>query len=414
MIYPRLITKKIVERLSDPDILILVGARQVGKTTILRQIKESLSAQGERTEFINLEDLEYVKLLDESPKNLFKIIALPEQKKIFVFVDEIQYLENPTNFLKYIYDEFKDKVKLIVSGSSAFYIDEKFKDSLAGRKIIFPVHTLSLPEMLIFQGHENLAEKTAFKIRAKDIFLEELPLKEKEKVSACINSLLIFGGYPRVVLEKDVSRKKEIIEEIALSYIKKDVLEANIKRVNKFYELFKLLSSQAGSLLNVNELSNTLNISQTSLNNYLHVMRKSFHIVLIRPFYKNLRKELTKMPKVYFMDLGLKNFFLKDFTPLASRENPGPLYENFIFKQFAELFSPDDIRFWRTQSGNEADFILNDKTACEVKFNINNFSAAKYKMFLNSYADFTLNVIYHTGIVKDNALKDKRFNFIKL
>ena len=85
MIYPRLITKKIVERLSDPDILILVGARQVGKTTILKQIKEFLSDQGERTEFINLEDLEYVKLLDESPKNLFKIIALPEQKKGIYF-----------------------------------------------------------------------------------------------------------------------------------------------------------------------------------------------------------------------------------------------------------------------------------------------------------------------------------------
>ncbi|MCG2711496.1 MAG: ATP-binding protein, partial [Candidatus Omnitrophica bacterium] len=332
----------------------------------------------------------------------------------YIFVDEIQYLKNPTNFLKYIYDEFKDKIKLIVSGSSAFYIDEKFKDSLAGRKIIFSVNTLNLAETLIFKGYDDLAQKAALKIKSNYIFLEELPLKEKEKVISCINSLLIFGGYPRVVLEKDVSRKKEIIEEIALSYIKKDVLEANIKRADKFYELFKLLSSQAGNLLNVNELSNTLNLSQTSLNNYLYVMRKSFHIVLIRPFCRNLRKELTKMPKVYFMDLGLRNFFLKDFTPLQARENPGPLYENFIFKQFVELLSPDGIRFWRTQSANEVDFILDDKIACEVKFNINNFSAAKYKKFLTSYDDFSLNVIYHTGIVKDKALNDKRFNFIKL
>ncbi len=414
MFYPRLVTEKIKQRLSDQSIIILVGARQVGKTTILKQINEILSKQ-ERTEFVNLEDLEYVRLLDETPKNLFKIIAPPPQKgKIYVFVDEVQYLKNPTNFLKYIYDEYKNKIKLIVSGSSAFYIDAKFKDSLAGRKSIFHINTLSIPEVLIFKGLDRLAKEVISRMAYDNISLQDLPLINKEEVERCIHQYLIFGGYPRVALEEDPARKEEIIEEIALSYIKKDALEANIRRTEKFYELFKVLSSQVGSLLNVNELSNTLNISQTSLNNYLYVMRKSLHIGLIKPFHKNLRKELTKMPKIYFMDLGLRNFFLRDFKPIQEREKPGPLYENFIFRQFVEQVSVGDIKFWRTQSTNEVDFIVNNKIAYEVKYNIANFSLAKYRIFLDSYKNFVFNIAYHTGAPKKNLLKDNRLNFIKL
>ena len=142
-------------------------------------------------------------------------------------------------------------------------------------------------------------------------------------------------------------------------------------------------------------------------------MVKSFHICLVRPFFKNLRKELTKMPKIYFMDLGLKNFFLKNFEPIQERENPGPAYENLIFRQFIERTSAEDVKFWRTQSGNEVDFILNNKIAYEVKYNISNFSSAKYKVFLNCYKSFIFNVAYHAGSPKECILKNERFNFIK-
>uniref|UniRef100_A0A7C4THL8 AAA family ATPase n=1 Tax=candidate division WOR-3 bacterium TaxID=2052148 RepID=A0A7C4THL8_UNCW3 len=134
--------------LNSDDILLLTGARQAGKTSILRFLQEELNEKKARTFFLNLEDPDYLRLINQSPKNLFKIFPISLKEKTFVFIDEVQYLKNPTNFLKYFYDEYQGKIKIIASGSSAFYLDKKFKDSLVGRKLIFPVRTLSFREFL--------------------------------------------------------------------------------------------------------------------------------------------------------------------------------------------------------------------------------------------------------------------------
>ena len=123
--------------MDSPESLLLLGGRRVGKTTILRQIQAKLELKNKANFFLNLEDPDYLKLLNESPKNLLKIISPNLRKLNYVFIDEVQYLKNPSNFLKYFYDEYSGKIKLIVAGSSAFYIDQKFTDSLAGRKKYF-------------------------------------------------------------------------------------------------------------------------------------------------------------------------------------------------------------------------------------------------------------------------------------
>ena len=140
-----------VKYLDSEYILIFVGPRQSGKTTILRYLYNRLKKERQKVYFINLEDIDYLSLLNESPKNLFSLIGFDLKEKVTVFIDEIQYLNNPTNFLKYLFDEFKGKIKLIVSGSSAFYIDKKLKDSLAGRKRIFHVYPLSFSEFLFLK-----------------------------------------------------------------------------------------------------------------------------------------------------------------------------------------------------------------------------------------------------------------------
>ncbi len=378
----RNVTIEAEKYLFDDKILIFVGARQAGKTTILKQIQAILEGKGELVYFLNLEDPDYLSLLNESPKNLFKIFNLDSKKRNFILIDEIQYLNNPSNFLKYFYDEYRQKIKLITSGSSAFYIDRKFKDSLVGRKRLFNVRTLSFKEFLRFKNEDALSHRN----------LKDISLSEKEKVSNYYREYIIYGGYPRVVLAP-LSEKEEVLRDIAYSYVKKDIYEANIRQDEVFYKLFKILASQIGNLINASELANTLGVSKTAIDNYLYIMRKSFHIGMVKPFYKNLRKELTKMPKGYFLDLGLRNFFVSNFKPFEMREDKGVLLENAVFRHLLETYSDDEIRFWRTIQKNEVDFIVAGRQSFEVKINPHQLKKNSYKVFLRNYPDISLSVV---------------------
>jgi len=340
------ITIKAQNYLANSEIMLFVGSRQAGKTTILKQLQAILEKETRNIYFLNLEELEYLELLNQSPKNIFKIFSLDLNQKNYLFIDEMQYLKNPSNFLKYLYDEYQGKIKLLVSGSSAFYLDKKFKDSLAGRKKVFYVFTLSFKEFLRFKNEDALAQKN----------FQTLSLKEREKYSFYYQEYIIYGGYPRVVLAP-LQEKEDLLREIAFSYIKKDIYEANIRQEEMFYKLFKILASQIGNLVNSSELAALLGISKTAIDNYLYVMQKSFHLCLLRPFFKNVRKELSKMPKVYFYDLGLRNFFVRNFNSFAVREDKGPLLENAVFRQLREKYDEESLKFWRTIQKNEIDFI---------------------------------------------------------
>lgn len=387
------------------EILLLIGARQAGKTTVLKILKEKVEAKGFKTFFFNLEDPDYLRLLNQTPKNLFQISPIDLSAKTVIFIDEIQYLSNPTNFLKYIYDEYKGKIKLIVSGSSAFYLDRKFKDSLAGRKIVLFVHTLSFREFLRFKNKKELSELLPIRFEPDSYRLEKkISLQEKESIQKYFSEFMIFGGYPRVVLSP-IEEKLNVLQEIVYSYIKKDIYEADIKQDEIFYRLFKILAEGSGNLVNTNELSNTLGVSRKSIHNYLHVMQKSFHISLLRPFYRNVRKELTKMPKVYFYDLGLRNFLVNNFDFPKLRSDRGELLENAVFRQFverADMIPDEKIAFWRTQAGAEVDFIFDDKYAFEVKFDTRLFKKTKYHLFLEAYPQIMFNLVSLEATGKEN------------
>ncbi|MBI5229717.1 MAG: ATP-binding protein [Candidatus Magasanikbacteria bacterium] len=368
------ITDNVRNRLTELEVFLFIGSRQSGKTTILKQLQSYLDGQEEKTYFVNLEDPDYFKLLNESPKNLFKIFTFDLKRKSYVFVDEVQYLYDPSHFLKYFFDEYKDSIKLIVSGSSAFYLDKKFKDSLAGRKKIFHIHTLSFREFLRFKDEPTLAKKE----------FTHTSLSDFERIRNLYREYIIYGGYPRVALAS-LAEKEDILQEIAYSYIKKDVFDAHIRQDEIFYRLFKLLASGIGGLVNISELSNILNVSVSAIENYLYSMQQSFHISLVRPFFKNMRKELTKMPKVYFYDIGLRNFFVNNFNAFEMREDKGGLLENAVFRQLIENNEEDHIKFWRTVSKNEVDFIVNERRALEVKVNPEQFQPSKYKIFFEHY-----------------------------
>jgi len=378
--------KKVIER---DEFIILVGARQTGKTSLLLLIKEFYEKKGVEASYFNLENPEYLKSFNDQPFNIFDLLPKRLTKQI-VLIDEIQYLANPSNFLKLLYDERREKIKIIATGSSSFYIDRKFKDSLAGRKFIFNIYPLNFNEFLEFSGETEIAEeKTAKKLSAY----------YKAKLGKLWEQYVIYGGYPKVALAKEENLKKILIEDIGSSYIKKDALEAGIKNTEKYYALIKILAGQTGQLMNSQELANTLNLAHKTVEEYLYIMARSYQLAFIRPFYKNLRKELTKMPKAYFYDLGLRNFFLKDFSAPDKRLDKGAYLENLVFTEFLKRGDDlDSIKYWRTQDKKEVDFIVG-REAYEIKYNAKR-KISDYKMFIKQYPEIKFSMISREDIIK--------------
>ena len=171
-------------------------------------------------------------------------------------------------------------------------------------------------------------------------------------------SYMIYGGYPAIITETGTEEKIDRLKEIRDSFVKRDILESGVINEIAFYNLFRILASQSGSLVNINELASTLRIKNETVASYLGIMQKCFHIALIKPFFRNLRKELVKMPKVYLLDSGLRNCLLNNFQPIAIRSDRGELWENTVFRILADNHGFDAIKFWRTSAGNEVDFVL--------------------------------------------------------
>ena len=377
----------IANHIPKKEFTILIGPRQVGKSTMLLQLHKDLEEKGQITYFLNLDRKTILDDLNESPENLFKTCPLQQGKRIIVFIDEIQYLDDATTFLKLLYDEYSSQLKIVATGSSAFYIDKQFNDSLAGRKRIFQMGTLDFEEFLLFKNKKNLIkELTLIKNKTKSIYENEL--------WALMDEFINYGGYPAVVLEKNVDLKIELLKDIRDSYIKRDVLESGVSDQGKFFRMLLLLASQSGNLLNVNELSNTLRITNATVENYLYILQKCFHITLVKPFYNNLRKELTKMPKVYINDLGLRNVLINYFSPLEQRADKGQVLENFAFRLLTEKYDENQLKYWRTADGNEVDFVVETSFmngfAVEVKFNAQEAKTSKYKKFIENYPTFPL------------------------
>ena len=379
------------KHLEKKEFTILTGARQTGKSTLLKQLESNCKQSGIPTVFLNLENKSILTELNKSPLALFHYLPETEQR-IVIFIDEIQYLDNPSNFLKLLYDEHAPKLKIVATGSSAFYIDSNFKDSLAGRKRVFTLYTCSFDEYLLLREKTDLLKemnRLSKQKGAKSVLLSTLEVEW--------NNYMLYGGYPAVILEMDIEEKKQRLNEIKDSFVKRDILESGVKNETAFYLLFRILADQTGNLLNVNELSTTLRIKADTVENYLFILRKCFYIALIKPFYCNLRKELTKMPKVYLLDTGLRNCLLNNFEPLNFRLDKGALWENTYFRMLLNVYPQDELFYWRTSAGNEVDFVLpNIQTpyAVEVKYDQSAIKESKYKLFSSNYPDIPLRYAY--------------------
>jgi len=345
------------------EISMLLGPRQAGKTTLMNLLRENLQAQGKGTASLNL-DVESDRQHFESQESLLRKIALElGSQGGYVFIDEIQRKEDAGLFLKGLYD-MNLPYKFIVSGSGSLELKEKIHESLAGRKRVFELGTLNFIE---FTNH-----KTDYRYEQN---LPEIFSIEKQRTQNLLEEYLSFGGYPRVVLEDSVGEKRKVIAELYQSYLERDIAYLlGVQKTERFTALTRLRASQIGQLATISEIANTLNITIATVNNYLWYMEKTFLLHRVAPYFRNMRKELTKTPVFYFYDLGMRNYALGSFngTP-ASPSESGFLFQNFIHLVLREKISDtsNQIHHWRTTNKAEVDFVLDKNTEVvpiEVKY----------------------------------------------
>ena len=404
----RKLFNKVINLIEDKEIIVIHGSRQVGKTSLLEYTMENyLRPKISRNNifYFDLEDFRLLDLCNTSPEEVvlyLKAKGADFDKKIYLFIDEIQYLNNPSGFLKLFYDRHKEKIKLIVSGSSSFLIKKKFKDSLAGRILDLELFTLDFDEFLEFKGLNYNITGPPSKILQNEL-------------SKLYEEFVIFGGYPAIVLEDTVEKKEIKLKQIINTYLKKDIRDlAEIREINKFNDLIKLLASQTGNLLNILEVSNTLGIAKQTLQDYIFLLENTYVIRRLRPFHKNIRSELSKMPKIFFEDTGLANLLT---NKTFSSNIDGNLLETSIYSQVRKNLSIEDIYFWRTSKKQEVDFVIDyvdrhkrrNLSAIEVKNVFLNKYMVNLKYFKREYKEA---IGYLCCLNQKEPLKYKNLNII--
>ncbi len=338
----------------------IVGPRQAGKTTLMEMIRDDLEKKGEKTLFLNLDFDADNPFFTSQEKLLQRISYGIGADKGYVFIDEVQRKEDAGLFLKGLYD-MKLPYKFIVSGSGSIELKEKIHESLPGRKRLFELTTVTFEEFVAFKQGKSFTELTTF----FDLF--------KELAFQYLEEYLNFGGYPKVVLAPTLEEKRAAIADIYQSFLEKDMsILLNIQKTDSLTALLRVLASQIGNLVNVAELSNTLGISIQTVKDYLWYLEKTYIISRVTPYFKNTRKEITKAPVYYFVDLGLRNYAANQFGNAAINSS-GFLFENFVYnslKNHLEL-TPTSVHFWRTKDRAEVDFVLDTGTGAipvEVKY----------------------------------------------
>jgi predicted AAA+ superfamily ATPase len=378
---PRELEHKLGRFIQRREIVGIQGPRQSGKTTLLRRIFEDLEPP---KAFVNLDIFEERTALSRNPTTFLRR-HLPEERG-FLFLDEVQNVENAGESLKILYDEFPG-VKIFVSGSSSLKLRSDVAVKLVGRFLPFDLLSFSFYEFLLSKDrgiaelHKQLREETLSFIKGDNPPRESVYI---EQFRALLSEYLTYGGYPAVVLERDEEVKQKLLKSLLSLYLDKDVVGYfSIEHVDKFLNTMKYLAATSGSVLSLSSLSSSVGISYKTAEKFLSVLELSYIIERVKPFYRNLVTELKKSPKVYFYDVGLRNAVLGDFTPAFSRSDSGVLLENFVFGELRRLGL--EVRYWRTTAKAEVDFVIPSDPPVSIEVKASGKPTRGFYSFIKHY-----------------------------
>ena len=331
MRYPRIIKHYLKKDFFQGRALLILGARQVGKSTLATSLIKEFKPK--QVASFNGDDPDDVELLSSASLTFLKQLAA--DKKV-IFIDEAQKVPNIGNTVKLIVDNFAKEKQVVLTGSSTLNILDRTQEPLTGRKFVYHLFPLSLEELL--KKHSRL------------------------DIRRNLELYLIYGLYPKVVTTSGLEQKLRILDELTDSYLYKDIYEFQaVKNPQVLRKLLKALALQVGQLASTNELASLLGISKNTVVNYIDLLEKSFVIFRLPAYTKNKRREISRRNKIYFWDTGVRNQLAENFKPLKLRDDLGQLWENFLIAERLKHQAYHRKRttnyFWRSYDGAEVDFI---------------------------------------------------------
>lgn len=363
----RSLYQKILSRIEDRRAIILFGARQVGKTTLLRHLLDQLDPE---YIWLNGDEPDIRKQLQDASSTFLRSLI---GNRTLLVIDEAQRIENIGIIIKLITDQIPG-VKVIASGSSSFELANQIKEPLTGRKWEFTLYPLSFQEL---QAHHGLLE-------------EKRLLKNR----------LIYGSYPDIVNHpgEEIIRLRELSD----SYLYKDILTwEQVQKPAALEKLLQALALQIGSQISVNELSQTTGLDNHTVERYINLLEKAFVLFQLHPLSRNLRNEIKKSRKIYFVDNGIRNAVINQFQPFELRSDKGMLWENYLMserlKKSKHELSFCNRYFWRNHAQQEIDYVEEkDGRMDAFEFKWNPGAKVRFsKSFTNEYQPDTTKVIHN-------------------
>jgi len=356
MYVKRILENQIESVLKSDEIIAILGARQCGKTTMLKK----MFSNNKNYNFISFEDRTKLNLFNENIDDFVTIHLLPYE---ILIIDEFQYARKGGEKLKYIYDIYPHK-KIIITGSSSADLTIQAVKYLVGRIFIFQLFPFSVMEHFsyslengLFEVYKKYQNMIAESVKKQNENLPEIPIAIKKKLQGQIEEIILFGNYPKVVISKNATMKKLVLKNILNTYLLRDIRDILQLTEDDFIEkTAKYLALKIGTILQIANATNFLNFNRKKVENFIRILEKTFIIKNISPFYSNKLLELSKAEKVFMQDTGFRNSLIDDFRNLEIRTDKGALYENFVFSEFekAEL----TMKYWRTKAKAEVDFVL--------------------------------------------------------
>jgi len=393
--------ENILPFLSRKEFIAIAGPRQAGKTTFLEILKtyliNKLKIQGDLIQTITFENRILLSQFEMAPVSfIHSFIPSDMSTMAYLMIDEFQYAAEGGQKLKLIYDTLKG-VKIFITGSSSLDIKAQVGKYMVGRMFNFYLYPFNFGEYLrgidtrlerIYSQKnqeimEWLFEGKELKVKnGSDIFSTEM-IKHYEHYC-------MWGGYPSVVLTKDLLIRKKLLSDIYSNYILKDIKTLlELATEKNLFLLSQYLATQIGNIVVYQNLSQASNLDHRQLKKHLNILDETYICKEVRPFFKNRQKELSKNPKIFFIDMGFRNHLLENMSALDKRADTGAIVENTVFIRLHELFRGiGKINFWRTKAGAEVDFVVNRKgNAVPIEVKFSPFIKEKISRSLSSFID---------------------------